>query len=687
MSCKPLSARKGALAAGVSLGILLGGVALAQGTSDLKTVKPLGPWGVDLDARDLNVKPGDDFYKFAEGSFTDKLVIPADRTRWGSFDVLRDLSDARSRAVIEKAAADKSAKGEAAQIGAFYRSFMDEAGVEKLDAKPIAGELSAIKAARSKEQIAALMGRAPMSAYSAWFAPFVADDQKNLGRYAVYMNTAGLGLPDRDYYLQPSFAKQKAAYQAYVAKQLAQVGWPQADRRAADIVALETEIAKVSWTKAEERDDNKMYNATAAADLPKLAPGFPWKQYLAAAKLGAVNRVVVGQVTAFPKIADLYAKAPVEVLQAWMAFHVVDNASPFLSKRFVDAAFDFNGKTLSGQPELRARWKRGVSVVGANMGEAVGKLYVAEYFPPAYKAQMQELVGNLKVAMRGRLEKADWMSPATKQQALEKLAKLNVKVGYPDKWRDYSKLAVKDDDLFGNFERAQAFEWDFRLGRLNGPIDKTEWGMFPQTVNAYYDPSKNEVVFPAAILQPPFFDPRADAAVNYGAIGAVIGHEITHAFDDEGRQSDASGQLRDWWTPADAQKFEVQAKKLGAQYSAFEPLPGAHINGDLTMGENIADLGGVLMAYDAYHASLGGKPALTIDGLDGDKRFFYGFAQIWRGKIRDEQLRQALVSDPHSPTYYRVNGTLRNVDAWYQAFGIKPGDKMYVDPAQRVRIW
>ncbi|HET9159302.1 MAG TPA: M13-type metalloendopeptidase, partial [Caulobacteraceae bacterium] len=566
-------------------------------------------------------------------------------------------------------------------------SYMDEAAIEKLDAKPIQPELAAVKAAKTREQIAALMGQSPMSLYPAFFSLAVQDDQKVPNRYAVLVNQAGLGLPDRDYYLDARFATQKAAYQAYIAQQLTAVGWPDAQKRAADIVAMETEIAKVSWTRAEQRDDNKMYNATPVADLSKLAPGFPWSSYLTAAKLSSVNRVIVGEVTAFPKIAEVYAKAPVEVLQAWMAFNVVDNASPYLSKRFDQAQFAFHGKTINGQPEQRPRWKRASSLLDANMGEAVGKLYVAEYFPAAYKAQMEALVGNLKVAMRARLQKADWMSPATKTQAIDKLDKLGVKIGYPNKWRDYSKLAVKDGDALGNVVRAAAFDWNFRVGRLNGPIDRDEWEMYPQTVNAYYNPAKNEVVFPAAILQPPFFDPKADPAVNYGGIGAVIGHEITHAFDDQGRQSDASGQLRDWWTPADAEKFTVQAKKLGAQYSSFEPLPGAHINGDLTMGENIADLGGVLMAYDAYHASLGGKAAPAIDGLSGDQRFFYGFAQIWRGKIRDEQLRQRLVSDPHSPDYFRVNGTLRNVDAWYQTFGVKPGDKLYVDPAQRVRIW
>lgn len=687
MTIQSKSLRLRALALGAGLCVAVGGFAFGQGQTDLKTAKSYGVWGVDLTARDSKIQAGDDFYSFAQGVGTEKMVIPADRTSWGSFYELRELSDARSRAVIDKAAATKSAKGEAAQIGTFYRSYMNETAVAKAGGAPLAAELALIRAAKSREAIGTLMGRAPSTFLSAFFSVSVQDDQKVPDHYVVGLNQAGLGLPDRDYYLEARFAPQKAAYQAYVAQQLINIGWAEPAKRAADIVTMETEIAKVSWARADRRDDNKMYNATSTADLPKLAPGFPWKAYLAGAKLGGVHRVVVGEVTAFPKIADIYAKAPVNVLQAWMAFSLVDNASPYLSKKFDDANFNFHGKMLSGQPEQRPRWKRGVSAVGISMGEAVGKLYVAEYFPAPYKAQMEDLVANLKVAMRGRLQRADWMTPQTRAEAVQKLDKLGVKIAYPDKWRDYSKLVVKEGDLYGNAERAIANDWNFHIGRLGGPIDRSEWGMVPQTVNAYYDPSKNEVVFPAAILQPPFFDPKADAAVNYGAIGAVIGHEITHAFDDQGRQSDAVGQLRDWWTPADVAKFKIQADKLGAMYSTFEPLPGAHINGQLTMGENIADLGGVLMAYDAYHASLKGVVGPVVDGLTADQRFFYGFAQIWRSKTRDEQARQQLVTDPHSPNAFRVNGALRNVDAWYEAFGVKPGSKLYVDPKDRVRIW
>jgi putative endopeptidase len=396
---------------------------------------------------------------------------------------------------------------------------------------------------------------------------------------------------------------------------------------------------------------------------------------------------VVGEKTAFPKIADLFAKAPIETLKAWEAFTLVDQAAPYLSKAFDEAHFDFHSRTLGGQQAQQPRWKRGVSLVDVQIGEALGKAYVEAYFPAESKARMLALVADIRTAMRARIEKLDWMSAQTKTKAFEKLDSLRVKIGYPDKWRDYSGLVIKDGDLYGNVQRASAFEWAFRVGRLGGPVDKAEWGMTPPTINAYYNPTGNEIVFPAAILQPPFFDPQGDAAVNYGGIGGVIGHELTHGFDDQGRRYDAKGRLADWWTPEDATRFEAEAAKLGQEYGAFEVLPGAKINGELTMGENIADLGGLLLALDAYHASLKGQPAPIIDGLTGDQRVFLGWAQVWRGKTRDDRLRQQLVSDPHSPERARVDVPVRNIDAFYQAFGIKPGDRMYVAPENRVRIW
>ena len=646
-----------------------------------------GSWGFEMAARDLSAKPGDDFYRYAEGTAVDAMQIPSDRSRYGSFDKLRELSEARSRAVIESAAADKAARPDAAKIGAFYASFMNETTVDKLDARPLTADLAAIRAAKSRAALAERMGKVNTTFGASFFVPYTQTDAKASTRYAVHLTQAGLGLPDRDYYLQDSFAPQRAKYQAYVAQMLTAIGWPDPAGNAKAIVAMETEIAQASWTRVDRRDDNKTYNPMTVAELAAAAPGFPWKSFLASAELGGVNRVIVDENTAFPKIAAVFAKTPTPVIQAWLAFNLTDNAAPFLSKRFADANFEFRNKVLSGQPEQRPRWKRGVEVVESQMGEAVGELYVAAYFPPESKAKMEALVGDLRTAMQARIQRLDWMSDATKHKALEKLAKFNVKIGYPSKWRDYSALVVTPGDLYGNVERGAAFEWRRQVKRLNDPVDKAEWGMTPQTVNAYYSQTENEIVFPAAILQPPFFDPNADMAVNYGGIGGVIGHEMTHGFDDEGRQSDGDGMLRDWWTAEDAAKFDARAKALGEQYDAFPVIDGAHINGKLTMGENIADMGGVLLALDAYHASLHGQPAPVIDGLTGDQRVFLGWAQVWRTKQREDSLRRQLVTDPHSPPIARVDVPLHNIDAWYDAFGVKPGDKLYVAPDQRVRIW
>ena len=647
----------------------------------------MGPWGFDLSGMNRAIKPGDDFVGFSSGTYLAGLDIPADRTNWNSFAVLRELSDARIKAVIDRSAATPNAQGEAQQIGGLYNSFMDEAAVEALDAKPLAADLAAIRKAKTLQAIAAMMGASNGGFGGSVFAAYISQDAKDPNVNVTYLTQAGLGLPNRDYYLEAKFAEKKTAYQAYVAKLLTMAGWADAEKAAADIVALETTIAQAQWPIADQRDADKTYNPKTIAELEALAPGFPWKAWLMGASLGEAPRVIVGEPTAFTRIAAIYAATPVATLQAWQAFHTVDQASPYLSRRFVDANFEFRAKTLSGQPEQRARWKRGVTLVSSNLGEAVGKLYVDAYFPAESKAKMEKLVADLRVALKGRIDKLDWMSPETKVKAQAKLAAFTVKIGYPNKWRDYSALKITTGDLYGNVERATAFEWAFNVAKLGKPVDRDEWGMFPQTVNAYYNPTLNEIVFPAAILQPPFFDPEADAAINYAGIGAVIGHEISHGFDDEGRKFDGDGSLRDWWQPADAAKFEVQTARLGAQYSAFEPVPGSRVNGDLTMGENIGDLGGILIALDAYHLSLGGQPAPVIDGLTGDQRFFLGFSQIWRSKYRDDAIRQQVVSDPHSPAQFRVIGTLRNVDAWYDAWGVQPGDKWYVKPEDRVRIW
>ena len=657
----------------------------APPTVDLTQAPRFGSWGFDRSGQDLSVRPGDDFYRFAQGKAVDAIVIPPDHSRYARFDALEDLSEARSRHVIETAAG--SADPDAQRIGALYASFMDEARLEALGAKPLQPELGAVRQARTREDLARLMGLGAKSIYGAWFGLYIGDDAKDPTRYAVILDQAGLGLPDRDYYLTPGFAPQKAKYEDYVAATLARIGWPDAAARAKDVVALETAIAQASWSRVERRDEEKSYHPYAVDDLAESALGFPWRVFLQAADLGQVQRVIVSEDTAFPKIAALYAQTPIDVLKAWTAFTLADHASPYLDKTFDQAQFAFHSTALSGVPEQRARWKRAVALINDNMGEALGRLYVQTYFPPDSKAKMLALVGDLRTALGLRLRRLDWMSDQTKQKALDKLSKLNVKIGYPNKWRDYSKLVLTADDLYGNVERAEAADWAFRVDRLNKPVDREEWDMTPQTVNAYYDATKNEIVFPAAILQPPFFDPAADPAVNYGAIGQVIGHEMTHGFDDQGRKSDGDGVLRDWWTAEDAKRFTERTDRLADQYSAFEPYPGVHVNGKLTLGENIADLGGLLIALDAYHASLHGQSAPTIDGLTGDQRFFLGWAQIWAEKIRADAERRQLASDPHSPNDYRVNGVGHNVDAWYSAFGVAPGDKLYLSPDQRVRIW
>ncbi|MBA3811113.1 MAG: peptidase M13 [Caulobacteraceae bacterium] len=676
-----------ALAAFATFGAAIGAASAADQSSSLAAPARMGPWGFDLAGRDPAASPGADFFQYANGTWMKSLVIPPDRSRYGTFDALTVLSENRVHGLLEAAAADPSASGDEAMIGAFYKAFLDEGRIETLGAKPLADDLAAIRAAKDRSALASLMGKANKGFYGAIFGVGISADAKAPTRYAVYLGQAGLGLPDRDYYLEASFAPQKAKYLAYVAQTLKAIDWPDAEGQAKAIVDLETRIAQASWSKVEQRDPVKTYNAMTPAELAAAAPGFDWAAYLAAADLGSVNRVVVAEKTAFPRIAALFAATPIATLQAWQAFDVADNASPFLSKGFADANFEFRNKTLSGQPQQKPRWKRAAAVIDAQVGEAVGKVYVAKYFPPQSKARMEALIGDLRSALAARIQRVSWMSPATKAKAEEKLAKFTVKVGYPVKWRDYGALTISPTDLTGDVVRAGAFEWARQVNRLNQPVDRDEWGLTPQTVNAYYNPTQNEIVFPAAILQPPFFDPTADPAVNYGAIGGVIGHEMTHGFDDQGRQFDGTGALADWWAPQDAAKFTAEAQRLGAQYSAFEPIKGAHVNGGLTMGENIADLGGLLLGLDAYHLSLNGKPAPVLDGATGDQRVFFGWAQVWRGASREDALRQQLVSNPHSPPHERVNGVVRNIDAWYAAFGVKPTDPMYVAPDQRVRIW
>jgi len=656
----------------------------AEPEADALAAKRFGTWGFDLSGRNLKVKPGDDFYEFANGKFVERTEIPPDRVRFGNFDALAILSEARVRGILDEAV--KTPDPATAKIAAFYAAYMDADRVASLGAKPIEPDLEEIKAAQTREALVAILAR-PDGGHRGLFSAGIGPDPKDPTRYKVSMGSGGLGLPDKDYYLKPSFAAIKTKYEAYVTTMLNLIGWPEPEARAKEIVAYETQLAEMSWERAELRDRDKTYNPMTAAELSEFAPGYDFPGLLGARGLGAVKQVVVGDKSAFPKKAKVFADTSLDTLKAWAAFGVADGAAAFLAPPFVDAQFEFRAKTLAGQPEPLARWKQAVAATNDALGEEVGKVYVARYFPAESKRRMLELVANVRKVLALRIEKLDWMADATKKAAQEKLDKLTVKIGYPDEFRDYSAYQVAKDDLYGNVRRASRFNWQRELDRLDKPVDRKEWGMNPQKVNAYYNSTMNEIVFPAAILQPPFFDPQADPAVNYGGIGGVIGHEISHGFDDQGRKSNGDGVLKDWWTAEDAAKFNGKAEKLGAQYESIEILPGERINGKLTMGENIGDMGGINLALDAYRASLGGKPAPVIDGLTGDQRVFLGWAQVWRQKIRQESLVKQLHTDPHSPATARVNFVMRNVDAWYDAFHVKPGDKLYVKPEDRVKIW
>jgi putative endopeptidase len=647
------------------------------------------PFGLDLTAPDKSVKPGDDFFQYANGAYLARTGIPSDRPSASRRLEMTDRMEAQLHTLMD----------DTAKVGTFYSAFMDEAQAERLGAAPLRPELDAIRAAPDRAALAALMGQADSGLYPSVFGFGIDTDLKHPDRYTVYMGQAGLGLADRDYYLKPELAAKKEAYRLYAAKLLGLAGWADAARAAEAIVAFETRVAEASWTKVQQRDLNAIYNPMTPAGLRALAPGFDWTRLLASAGLAGKAQIVVAEKSAFPKLAAIYAETPVDTLKAWMAFRTADAAAPYLSKAFVAAHFDFHGRVLTGQSEIRPRWKRAILAVGGGdcgadpqscfgtIAWAVGDLYAQRYFPPETKAKVTVLVGNLKAAFRGRIEKLDWMGPATKQEALKKLDTYTIKVGYPDKpQRDYSGVTIRRDDLLGNVRRAAAADWAFLVRRSDGPVDRTEWSMTPQTNDAY-NGSLRDIVFPAGILQAPIFDAAADPAINYGAIGGVIGHEMTHGFDDQGRLIDASGALRDWWTPADAAAFTARAERLGAQYATYEPVPGFHINPGLTMGENIADLGGLSIALDAYHRSLNGKPAPVIGGLTGEQRVLLGWAQAWAGKMQPDAIKAMTVGDPHSFRKFRVNGVVRNIDDWYAAFGAAPGQALYLKPDERVRIW
>jgi putative endopeptidase len=645
--------------------------------------------GIALAHMDRSVRPQDDFFSFVSGNWVKTTDIPADQTIYGSFAILREETSTRVRELVQAAASQKNAPAGSViqKVGNFYRAYMDSARIEAAGLKPLQPELERIAGLKSNSDLARAFATNTMVGVRNPFAAGVQQDPKNSDAYIIGIGQAGLGMPDRDYYLRSDarFTKVRDAYVAYVTRMLELAKQPDPQGAAQRILALETKLAEKQWDRARNRDRNATYNKFTQAELAQLSK-FDWPAFFTAAGVAQPGDVIVRQPDYLQVLNAILAETPVGTWREYMTFALLHNYAGELPSAFVNAAFDFN-KMVTGAEEIRSRDKRAVSAAEQAIGEAVGQLYVEKYFNPAAKARMDELVKNLLAAFKSGIDELEWMSPETRAQAHDKLAKFKVKIGYTEKWQDYSALEIKPDDALGNALRAARFRQKENVSRLGKPVERWRWGFLPQTVNASYNPSNNEITFPAGILQPPFFNVEADDAVNYGAIGAVIGHEISHGFDDQGRKSDGDGNLRDWWSAADAQKFEERAGRLAAQYESYEPLPGMKINGKLTLGENIGDLSGMAVAYRAYQISLNGKPAPVIEGFTGDQRFFMGWAQVWRIKARDEALRNQLLTDSHSPGRYRAFVPLTNFDPWYQAFDVKPGDKLYRAPEERVKIW
>jgi predicted metalloendopeptidase len=669
------------------------GKAAATKSATAKAVPHKLSAGIASEYFDPSVRAQDNFFEHTNGKWLKTTEIPGDKSSWGAFAQLHEQTQPQLRSIIENAAAskDKAAGTDAQRIGDLYASYMDEARLEQLGLAPLRAELDRIAAVKDKAELPALLAHLGQIGVGVPFDFGIHQDAKDSTKYVADISQGGLGMPDRDYYLKLDDAKMadtRAKYQKHVEKMLALAGDANAAANAKAIVDFETEIARVQWTKVENRDPVKTYNKVELAEMAKMAPGYDWKSWLDAAGIsGKTTYVIVSQPSYLKGFAELSGKTSLETWKTYLQAHLVGSYANYLSKAFVDERFSFYGTTLSGVKEMEPRWKRGVSAVQRSLGESVGKLYVEQYFPAERKARMEEMVKNLLAAMKQSIDTLDWMSPQTKKEAQAKLAKFMPKIGYPDKWKDYSQLVVSRDDLVGNVMRSRVVESNRELNKLGKAIDRGEWLMTPQTVNAYYNPELNEIVFPAVILQPPFFDPTADDAVNYGAIGAVIGHEVSHGFDDQGAQYDGDGNLRDWWTEADHKNFSAKTKVLVEQYNAFSPVKGYNVNGQLTLGENIGDNSGMAIAYKAWKLSLKGKKAPVINGMTGDQRFYMGWSQVWRSKTRDEMQIMLLKADPHSPGQFRVNGTLKNQSGFYDAFGVKPGDKMYLAPKDRVSIW
>ncbi|MCE9785162.1 M13 family metallopeptidase [Shewanella algae] len=678
------------LALGIALSLGLASCASQQAPQLQVEVKKAS--GIELENFDHQVRHQDDFYYSVNGKWLATTPIPADKSNYGAFSVLYEESQAALKQIIEEAAAKPNkAEGSVEQkIGDFYAAYMDSTLTDQLGIAPLKGQLADIAKTASHADIAALMGKLLTDGSGIPFGFYVNNDAKNSSQYGVYLYQSGLTLPDRDYYLKddPKFVANREAMREYVRNLMSAAGYPHADAAAANVANIELFIAQSQWSRVESRDANKAYNKMSLKELQQLMGGFDFDGFAKAAGLtGKTQDVIVRQPSYFEKLGAEFGKFPVSAWQDYLAFHLVDSYAGLLSQQFVDLHFDFHSKTLMGIQEQKPRWKRAVDGADQVIGELVGKEYVARHFQPEAKARMESMIKNLIKGFEVSIDELEWMTPETKKAAQEKLSKFTYKIGYPDKWKDYSNLEIKADDLVGNYQRYARFEYQDMLAKLGKPIDRSEWHMTPQTVNAYYNPVMNEIVFPAAILQPPFFNMEADDAVNYGGIGAVIGHEISHGFDDQGAKYDGDGNLRNWWTDKDREEFQKRGAQLSAQYSQFEALPGKFVNGDLTLGENIGDLGGLTVALRSYHLSLNGKEAPVMDGLTGDQRFFVGWSQVWRRNYRDEELGRRLLTDPHSPSHYRAMGTPRNVEGFYKAFDLKPTDKMYLSEEDRVKIW
>ncbi len=660
--------------------------------------------GVILANFDRSVRPQDDFYRYVNGTWLEKTQIPPDRSNYGTFTMLTVGVERNLATVVEDAAATPGPAGtERQKIGDLYASFMDQAAVERDGPAALRKELATIDAIRDRHALARYFGQAQLrlvvpAPNGSGLQPFgvaapmvagVRADAKHPDVNALYVDQFGLGMPDRDYYLKNEgrFAEVRGKYEAYVRDLLSLAGRPDAAAAAKNVLALETKLASAQWPQDELRDPVKAYNPQDLAAAAKLTPGFDWPSWLAGAGIAGQPKLIVGQPTYFTALAHAIREVPLETWKDYLRVHVIDDYAPLIGGGFEQAAFDFRERTLTGIPEMRPRSQRALQQVDFVMGETLGRLYVEKFFPPESKERMTALVKNLLATFGSSIDQLEWMGPETRRAAHDKLAKITVKIGYPDKWQPSPDVTIRRDALVANVMGTREANRRREFAKLGKPVDRTEWELTPQTVNAYYSPLSNEIVFPAAILQPPFFDARADDAVNYGGIGAVIGHEISHGFDDEGRQFDGNGTLRDWWTADDDAKFRARAGRLTDQYSAFSPLPGMNVNGKLTLGENIGDLSGLAIAYRAYRATPGAADAPVLDGFSGDQRFFIGWAQIWARKYREDELRKRLLTDPHSPSEFRVNGIVRNMEQFDAAFDVKPGDKLYLPPGERVQIW